>query len=199
VAFTNGVIDRTTSFEVAEGENKDLAIPPEIVTREQQLEAQAAAAAERATVPAPASANPTPEVALADVRTPAEERLSASAAARAASRPGRIGGAIGMVMGFGIPGAIGLILGTAWGIQVLNDKSTVSQHCRGDSCDQTGLDAASYGKTESIASPIALAVGAGFCAIGIYGAYAFLKEPSGTAIAVRPLVGGAGLTLTRGF
>ena len=92
---------------------------------------------------------------------------------------------------FGV-GAAGVITGTVAGLAVLGAKSTITAHCMQSThqCDAQGLDAASSGKTWSIVSPVALAVGA----IGL-GTGAFLLVRGGTrepVVAVSPIMGPGG-------
>ena len=76
-------------------------------------------------------------------------------------------------MGFGLValGGVGLIAGAVTGVLVLGDKSTVQDptHCDQitHACDQTGVDAASSGKTLSTVSTVAFAGGGASLVAGV--------------------------------
>ena len=59
-------------------------------------------------------------------------------------------------------GLAGIAVGTVTGIMTINSADTYSGHCVNGECDNDGLDAASTGRTVSVVSPIAFAIGAAF-------------------------------------
>jgi hypothetical protein len=65
-------------------------------------------------------------------------------------------------------GAAGVIAGTITGVLTLNAAGTYRDHCARGECDSEGLSAASTGRTVSIISPIAFAVGAVGLGLGTY-------------------------------
>ena len=101
---------------------------------------------------------------------------------------------------------LGVGVGIVTGLVAIDKKNTVQQNCQSDpaggvACrDQTGLDAASAGRTMSTVSTVAFAVGA----LGI-GVGAVLLVTSGnkgstsTAISPRVMPGGGGLLFARTF
>jgi hypothetical protein len=58
--------------------------------------------------------------------------------------------------------------GTITGVLTLNAAGTYRDHCARGECDSEGLSAASTGRTVSIISPIAFAVGAVGLGLGTY-------------------------------
>lgn len=101
---------------------------------------------------------------------------------------------------FGVGGA-GFVVSAITGIMVLNKKSTMESHCdKSFACDQTGLDAASSGKTLSTVSTVGFVVGLVGAGAGLY----FLLSSSGdhretTAVGVAPTSGGADVALRTRF
>ncbi len=65
-------------------------------------------------------------------------------------------------------GVAGLVVGTTAGILTLAAASDYRDNCSNGVCNDAGLDAASRGKTMSVVSPIALALGAVATGVGIY-------------------------------
>jgi hypothetical protein len=72
-------------------------------------------------------------------------------------------------------GGIGIATGTITGIMAINAADTYKEHCVNGACDPEGLSAAETGRTVSVVSPIAFAVGAAFAALG---AALFFTRPS---------------------
>lgn len=64
--------------------------------------------------------------------------------------------------------AVGIGLGTYFGIKTFNDKSDGNQHCHGDLCTQEGLDDQSSAHTAAVISTIAFGIGLAAAAIGVY-------------------------------
>lgn len=126
----------------------------------------------------------------------------AEAAAPSAAAPAAPAGADGdgrRTAGFvvGGIGLAGLATGAVTGILVGIDASKYKQHCPNGSCDAEGLDAMSSGKTLSIVSPIAFAVGA--ACVGA-GAYLLLTTPaSGTQAALAATPAGGSVMVRRTF
>lgn len=85
-------------------------------------------------------------------------------------------------------GAIGVVVGSYAGLQVLNAKSVVNDHCTNHQCDQEGYDAASRGSTFQYVAPIAFAVGLGGIAAGSY--LLLRPSPKTASVAVTPTTNG---------
>jgi hypothetical protein len=104
-------------------------------------------------------------------------------------------------------GVVGIGVGAVAGIVALDKKSTVQQHCQSDpaggvACtDQTGLDAASSGRTMSTVSTIGFAAGAASVAVGVLLLVMSGGRSGGTSTALAPSVlpGGGGFTFARTF
>lgn len=97
-------------------------------------------------------------------------------------------------------GAVGLATGAITGLLAIRAAGTYRDHCESGVCDPDGLSAASTGKTMSIVSPIAFAVGA----LGVgAGAYLLLSAPkrprASTAIVPSVSPSAAGVSITRSF
>jgi hypothetical protein len=99
-------------------------------------------------------------------------------------------------------GAAGIAGGAVFGALTLDRKGTVLDNCQetGDAllCNADGLDAADEGKRFATVSTVGFAVGA--VALGV-GAYLVLGADDGgaTAVVMRPLLRGGGLSLARSF
>lgn len=65
-------------------------------------------------------------------------------------------------------GVAGLVTGTITGLVTMNAASAYKDHCHFGKCDPEGLSAASTGRTTSVVSPIAFAVGAVGIGAGIW-------------------------------
>jgi hypothetical protein len=83
---------------------------------------------------------------------------------------------------------------------VIGKKSIVRDHCdaKGRTCDQTGLDAASSGKTLSTVSTVTFIVGAAATGVGAYFVLTSKKSPR-TTVGGAALPGGGELNLTKEF
>jgi hypothetical protein len=128
-----------------------------------------------------------------------------SSSAHVSDAPTASGGATrtsGLVLG--TIGIVGVGLGAVTGLMVLGKKSIINDptHCNQDThvCDQSGVDAASSGKTLSVVSTVAFAAGA---AALVGGAVLFFVGDSETKTAtiVTPVTyaGGAGLRVIQTF
>jgi hypothetical protein len=85
-------------------------------------------------------------------------------------------------------GIAGIVVGSVGGILALSDKSTIESSCTQKQCSQSGLDAASNGKTMSLVSDVGFGVGLAGLAIGTY---LLLSESSaGAHVGVTPAPGG---------
>ena len=65
-------------------------------------------------------------------------------------------------------GVAGLVVGTTAGILTVAAAGDYRDNCSNGVCNDAGLDAASRGKTMSVVSPVALALGAVATGVGIY-------------------------------
>lgn len=93
----------------------------------------------------------------------------------------------------------GLTTGAVAGIMTINAASTYKDHCNAGECDDTGLEAASTGRTVRVVSPVGFAVGAAF---GALSAYLFLTSRASSPRAIiAPAVvrEGAGLSIVSTF
>jgi hypothetical protein len=73
-------------------------------------------------------------------------------------------------------GALGLLAGIVTGVMVLDERRVVEAHCRGDLCDEQGLQANNAGRTLLVANAIAYSLGAAGVAGGVY---LYLSAPRG--------------------
>lgn len=104
---------------------------------------------------------------------------------------------LGYVLG-GV-GIAGLATGIATGLLISDRQQLVDDNCKGDLCNQTGLDAASEGQTLLIANAAAWVVG--IAGLGA-GAYLVLSHDSGgpsQSVGIASVSGGAGLSLRGKF
>jgi len=72
-------------------------------------------------------------------------------------------------------GVAGLTAGAITGLMTVNAASTYRARCTNGECDSEGLAAASTGRTTSIVSPVAFAVGGVFAIASVY---LFVSSPS---------------------
>lgn len=104
---------------------------------------------------------------------------------------------LGYVLG-GV-GIAGVAAGIATGLLINDRQQLVDENCEGNLCTQTGLDAASEGRTLLIANAAAWAVG--IAGLGV-GGYLVLSHDSGggsQSVGILSLPGGAGLSLRGKF
>jgi hypothetical protein len=97
-------------------------------------------------------------------------------------------------------GVAGLALGAVTGVMAMGDASTVKSDCgAGGACkDQSGVDAASAGKTASTLSTVGFIGGAALAGAGVY--LLLTSGPSSsTTVGAAPLPGGASLAFARSF
>jgi hypothetical protein len=96
-------------------------------------------------------------------------------------------------------GAVGVAVGSYFGLRAMSARSDASSHCVGNVCDRTGVDARNDALDRARVSTVAFAVGAAF---GAAGAVLLLTDPSHEQprqAAVRPLPGGASLSWEGAF
>jgi hypothetical protein len=80
-------------------------------------------------------------------------------------------------------GAVGLGIGTVFGLRAMSATSTVDDHCQGVSCDHAGKLASEDAKTAALTSTVSFAAGAGAIAAG---AILFWTHRAASAHASRP-------------
>jgi hypothetical protein len=100
-------------------------------------------------------------------------------------------------------GVAGLAVGAVTGLMTLSAASTYRTHCKDGLCDADGLSAASTGRTVSVVSPIAFAVGGVFAIASVY---LFVSTPaskpaSGSRVVFVPTASreGGGVSLAGAF
>ena len=93
---------------------------------------------------------------------PASQEASAQPADTGPSSPPTLG-----YVALGV-GAVGIGVGTVFGVLALGKKGTVDDHCHGERCDPTGIDAASATRTLATVSTVGFVVGLAAAAGGAY-------------------------------
>jgi hypothetical protein len=125
---------------------------------------------------------------------PAREQPSSTMSARASSGEASAASNLRATLGWSAAtvGAVGIALGSYYGLHAFAQKREAEGVCRGDACPQAGLDL--YGDMKASETVSSVAFGAGLVALGA-GAYLLLTHrASGRAASTRwfaPALGGA--------
>jgi hypothetical protein len=98
-------------------------------------------------------------------------------------------------------GVAGLAVGAVTGIMAMGDASTVKSNCgaNGACQGQSGVDAASSGKTASTLSTIGFIGGTALAGVGAYLLLTSGPWGASTSVGATSLPGGAALSLSRAF
>lgn len=101
---------------------------------------------------------------------------------------------------FGGIGLAGVVTGTVFGLVAMNAASNYRAHCTAGECDPEGLSAASAGRTASVVSPVAFALGAVGLGVGVTLFFA-TRGTKARAASVLPMVStsGGGVLVVRRF
>lgn len=99
---------------------------------------------------------------------------------------------------FGV-GALGVAVGSYFGMSAVAARSDANPHCQGNSCDQMGVDARQRGIDRARISTIAFAVGAVGAATGVVLILTERREEPRQRAAVSALPGGAAVSWERRF
>lgn len=96
-------------------------------------------------------------------------------------------------------GALGVAVGSYFGLSAVAARSDANPHCQGNSCDQIGVDARQRGIDRARISTIAFAVGALGAATGAVLILTERREEPRQRAAVSVLLGGAAVSWERRF
>jgi hypothetical protein len=124
---------------------------------------------------------------------PLEDDLAPKAppAAEAAPPAREAGGGRTAALVVGGVGVAGVVVGSVGGILALSDKSTVDSACNAQKqCPQSGLDAASNGKTMSIVSDVGFGVGIAGLAVATYLWFSGSSAAARAQVGIVPVPGG---------
>ncbi len=143
--------------------------------------------AERVTAVFPPT-EPLPTATSGDAHETATPKPETPAARPSVERPSSNGNKAAIYI-LGATGIAGVVVGATAGIAALSAASTYRAHCN-PTCDLTGVDAASTGRTMAVVSPVAFGVGlAGLAGAAVV--FALGRSSTSTRVTITPTVASA--------